>query len=334
VSALTEWLVDQVAGRAMGAIGYRIVQGGQYHATRDIDASMFAALQDGAANDPEHMPQALHLVAALRRSFPAARHIACFDTAFHAAMPTVARRLPIPRRYDALGLRRHGFHGLACMSVMNELARLGEPGARGRVVIAHLGSGGSITAVADGNSIDSTMGLTPAGGIMMSSRSGDVDPGLAFQLFQAECLSPEQIQHMLNHESGLLGVSGITGDLQQLLAIEADDPNAADAVAMFCYQASKAICAMAGALGGIDTLVFSGGVGEHLAPLRARICVSLGFIGVTLDDAANVRHAALVSAPDGAVEVRVIHVDEQAVIAAEVRALIGSSVAIDAARAQ
>ena len=220
--------------------------------------------------DPEHLPLEIELIEAFRQRHPRLPQVACFDTAFHRTMPRVARLLPIPRRYEAAGVRRYGFHGLSYAFLMEELARLGDPAAtKGRVILAHLGNGASLAAVRDGKSIDTSMGFTPTAGLVMSTRSGDLDPGLVSYLARTEQMSAAQFQEMVNHESGLLGVSEISSDMRDLLAREADDVRAAEAVALFCYQAKKWIGSFAAALGGLDTLVFAGGIGEN-APLDPR----------------------------------------------------------------
>ena len=321
---LTDWLVEHVAPGSLAAIGHRVVHGGPgYWVPRLLDAAIRQDLHKLTPFDPQHLPLELLMIDTLAQKFPAAPQVACFDTAFHHAMPRLARIVAIPRRYEAIGVRRYGFHGLSCAFLVDELERLaGQPAAHGRVVLAHLGGGASITAVLDGKSVDTSMGMTPAGGLPMSSRSGDLDPGLAWYLERTEQLSPKQFNHMVNHDSGLLGISETSGDMQVLLAAEKADVRAAEAVALFCYQARKTVCAMAGALAGIDTLVFSGGVGEHAAPVRARICDGLGFLGIVLDPARNANDAAVISADDSAVSVRVIHTDEQRMIARQVGQLL------------
>jgi acetate kinase len=234
-------------------------------------------------------------------------------------MPRVASLLPIPRRYEAAGVRHYGFHGLSYEFLMEELARLGDPAAtKGRVILAHLGNGASLAAVRDGKSIDTSMGFTPTSGLVMSSRSGDLDPGLVFYLARTEHMSVSQFQEMVNHASGLLGVSEISSDLRDLLARESDDVRAAEAVALFCYQAKKWIGSFAAALGGLDTLVFAGGIGENAALIRKRICDGLGFLGIELDQKRNAKNASLISTDGGLVAVRVIRTDEEIMIARSV----------------
>jgi acetate kinase len=322
---LMDWLGEQVDAAALSAIGHRVVHGGPgYWEPQVLNPGMRQDLQALTAFDPEHLPLELLLIDKLTQKFPTVPHIACFDTAFHHDMPRVARMVPIPRRYEAHGVRRYGFHGLSCAFLMEELGRVaGRTAAQGRVILAHLGGGASITAVREGNSIDTSMGMTPAGGLPMATRSGDLDPGLACYLARTEQLSAKQFNHMVNHDSGLLGVSQTSGDMRVLLAAQGDDVRAAEAVALFCYQARKTVCAMAGALEGADTLVFSGGIGEHAAEVRARICEGLGFLGIRLDPQRNDAHAAVISSDHSAVTVRVIHTDEQRMIAGQVRQVLG-----------
>jgi acetate kinase len=227
--------------------------------------------------------------------------------------------LPLPRRYEAQGVRRYGFHGLSYAFLMEELARLGDPAATtGRVILAHLGSGASLAAVRDGKSIDTSMGFTPAAGLVMGTRTGDLDPGLVYYLQHSENMTPVQFQHMVNHESGLLGISEISSDMQDLLRREGDDVRAAEAIALFCYQAKKWIGSFAAALGGLDTLVFAGGIGEHAPSVRARICEGLGFLGVELSEARNRESAPAITTEARRVSVRVIHTDEELMIARSV----------------
>jgi acetate kinase len=269
--------------------------------------------------DPEHLPDEILLIEAFQRRFPHLPQVACFDTAFHHDLPRVARLLPIPRRYEAQGVRRYGFHGLSYTFLMGELARLdGADAARGRVVLAHLGNGASLAAVHHGKSIDTSMSFTPAAGVPMSTRSGDLDPGLGSYLASTEHVSPEQFGKMVNFESGLLGISETSSDMRELLDCEARDERAAEAVMLFCYQVKKWIGAFTAALGGIDTLIFAGGIGENAPNVRARICDGLGFLGIDLDQLRNAESEPLISSDAGRVKIRVIRTDEELVIARSV----------------
>jgi acetate kinase len=272
------------------------------------------------ALDPGHMPAELTLAEALQRRYPRLPQLLCFDTAFHHDLPRVARLLAIPRRYEAQGVRRYGFHGLSYQFLLGELARVAGPdAAHGRVILAHLGNGASLAALRHGRAVDTSMGFTPSAGLVMGSRSGDLDPGVAGYLARSEGMSAEQFDRMVNFQSGLLGLSETSADMRDLLAREHDDVRAAEAIALFCYQAKKYIGAYAAALGGLDTLVFSGGIGENGPVIRQRICAGLGFLGIELHDQANGENAGLVSAPGAAVAVRVIATDEEAMIARSVR---------------
>jgi acetate kinase len=265
------------------------------------------------------LPAEIELIEAFRRRHPKLPQIACFDTAFHRTMPRVAKLLPIPRRYDVKGVERYGFHGLSYAYLVEELARLGDPAAtKGRVILAHLGNGASLAAVRDGKSIDTSMGFTPTAGLVMSTRSGDLDPGVAPYLARTEQMTTKQFYEMVNHESGLLGVSEISSDMRDLLAKEAADMRAAEAVALFCYQAKKWIGSFAAALGGLDTLVFAGGIGENASPVRARICDGLGFLGIEVNESHNAANAEVISTDASRATVRVIRTDEELMIARSV----------------
>jgi len=272
------------------------------------------------------MPREIELIEALQRAYSKVPHVACFDTAFHRSMPGVATQLPIPRRYAQRGVQRYGFHGLSYTFLMQELTRIaGVAAGCGRVILAHLGSGASLAAVQGGRCIDTSMGFTPAAGLVMGTRSGDLDPGLMSFLAHAESMNAEQFQTMVNHESGLLGVSETSGDVRDLLDRELEDPRAREALALFCYQAKKWIGSFAAVLGGVDTLVFAGGIGENAAPLRRRICDGLQFLGIEIDELKNQRNAPQISPDRAAVAVRVIHTDEEIIIADLTAGVLGET---------
>jgi len=318
VGELVNRLEAEPAWASVRAVGHRVVHGMKHTQPERITPKLLAALRRVTPYDPDHLPRELALIEAFRRRHPKLPQVACFDTAFHRTMPPVAKRLPIPRRYEARGVERYGFHGLSYAYLMEELARVDPAGARGRVILAHLGSGASLAAVRDGASVDTSMGFTPAAGLVMATRTGDVDPGLVYFLARTERMTAARFQRMVNHESGLLGVSGTSADVRDLLAKEARDPRAADAIALFCYQAKKWIGSFAAALGGVDTLVFAAGIGENAAPIRERICDGLGFLGIELDRTRNGRNAALISTDEGRVKVRIIRTDEELMIARSV----------------
>jgi acetate kinase len=324
VGSLLDWLEAQQAFASVKAVGHRVVHGMRHSEPEQVTPALLDELHRITPYDPDHLPLEIELIEAIRQRCPGLSQVACFDTAFHRTMPRVASLLPIPRRYEAAGVRRYGFHGLSYEFLMEELARLGDPGAtKGRVILAHLGNGASLAAVSDGKSIDTSMGFTPASGLVMSSRSGDLDPGLVSYLARTEQMSAAQFQEMVNHASGLLGVSEISSDLRDLLARESDDVRAADAVALFCYQAKKWIGSFVAALGGLDTLVFAGGIGENAPLVRERICDQLGFLGIELNKGRNADNASLISTDGGRVAVRVIRTDEEIMIARSVIRVLG-----------
>jgi acetate kinase len=280
---------------------------------------MVAELHQLLPFDPDHLPEEILLTEAFHHRFPDLVQVACFDTAFHHNLPRVAQLFPIPRRYEAQGVRRYGFHGLSYAFLMEELARVAGPqAAAGRVILAHLGNGASLAAVYQGKSMDTSMGLTPAGGIPMSTRSGDLDPGLVWYLARTEKTTANKFNEMVNFQSGLLGISETSSDMHDLLEIETTDVRAAEAVALFCYQVKKMIGAFAAALGGLDTLVFAGGIGENAPVIRARICAGLEFLGIELEEKLNSASATVISAQASRVTVRVMHTDEEWMIAKSV----------------
>jgi acetate kinase len=310
--AVLRWLDSTRLRASVRRVGHRIVHGGlKFTAPTLLDDEVVRELRQLVELSPDHLPAEIALVERFRSQLPQARHVACFDTAFHRNLPRVAQLLPLPRRYDAKGIRRFGFHGLSYAYLVEQL------GTRGRLVLAHLGNGSSLAAVRDGKCLDTTMAFTPAAGVPMSTRTGDLDPGIGPYLARTEKLSAEEFQRMVNHESGLLGISETSSDMRDLLAREGDDVRAAEAVEMYCYQIAKTIGALAVVLSGLDTLVFTGGIGEHAAPVRARICERLGFLGVTLDLRANEANDEVISTAASKVGVRIVATDEQLMIARE-----------------
>lgn len=321
---LMEWLQTKVAFTDIVAVGHRIVHGGpKYHKTVIATDEVLSELRTLVAFDPQHMPIELELVAVFRETLPEAQQVLCFDTAFHHDLPTRSRLLPIPRHFEAEGVRRYGFHGLSYAFILEELRRVeGEAAANGKVIVAHLGSGASLAALQNGKPIDTTMAMTPTSGIPMSTRSGDLDPGLGLYLSRILGYDADQFNHMVNYESGLLGISETTADMKKLLEIEHEDHRAKDAADIFCYQVKKSIGSFASALGGVNTLVFTGGMGEHAPKIRARVCEGLDFLGIIIDDARNQEGARLISADGSPVGVHVIHTDEAVTIARETVRLI------------
>jgi acetate kinase len=329
VKRVLQALRAQSSGSAPDAIGHRVVHGMLHTQPERVTARLTEELRRIIPFDPEHLPREIEIIEAMQSEYPQVPQVACFDTAFHRGMPVEATLLPIPRRYSARGVQRYGFHGLSYTYLMQELARLGDAAAsKGRVVLAHLGSGASIAAVLDGRSIDTSMGFTPTAGLVMGTRTGDLDPGLMSYLIKEDLLSPTQFQALVNHESGLLGISETSADVRDLLQREAQDARARDALAIFCYQAKKWIGAYVAALGGIDTLVFAGGIGENSAAVRRRICEGLQYCGIEIDATQNDLHSEQIST--GRVTVRVIRTDEESVIAGLTAALLGMTTEKDA----
>ena len=316
---LIDWLEAQDSFASVRAVGHRVVHGMKHIQPEIVTQDLLDELHRIRPYDPDHLPREIELIEAFRRRHPKLPQVACFDTAFHCTMPRVAKLLPIPRRFDAKGIQRYGFHGLSYAYLMEELARLGDPtAATGRVILAHLGNGASLAAVRDGKSMDTSMGFTPTAGLVMSTRSGDLDPGLAPYLARTEQMTTPQFYEMVNHRSGLLGVSEISSDMRDLLAQEAGDVRAAEAVALFCYQAKKWIGSFVAALGGLDTLVFAGGIGENSPLVRARICEGLSVLGIELNESRNAQSAGVISTNASRAKVRVLRTDEELMIARSV----------------
>lgn len=323
---LIDWLEQQVGLTDVSAVGHRVVHGMNHTEPERISTALLDELRGISDYDPEHLPGEIELIEAFRQRYPQLLQVACFDTAFHCTLPRAARRLPIPRRFDAMGIQRYGFHGLSYAYLMQSLAQVaGVQAAQGRVILAHLGNGASIAAVRDGRSIDTSMGFTPAGGLAMGTRSGDLDPGVAWYMMQREQLTSRQFNHLINHESGLLGMSETSSDMRDLLLQESGDVRSAEAVEVFCYQVKKWIGAFAAALGGLDTMVFAGGIGEYAAVVRARICAGMEFLGIEIEEESNAQNAAVISTKTGRVAVRILHTDEEVMIAKSVCGILGLS---------
>ena len=322
---LLKRLAETTGAAGFRAVGHRVVHGGPRYAEPQVmTLDMMEELKRIIPLAPEHLPDEIALIVALSERFPRLRQVACFDTAFHRDLPRVARLLPIPRRYEAAGVRRYGFHGLSYECLMEDLACIAGPEtANGRIILAHLGHGASLAAVRGGRCIDTSMAFTPAAGLVMGRRSGDLDPGVVAYLASTEGMTAQQFHELVNHRSGLLGLSEISSDMRELLALENTDQRAADAVALFCYQAKKWIGAFAAALGGLDTLVFAGGIGENAPLVRARICDGLDFLGIEVNEPRNAENAPLISSEAGRVAVRVMRTDEELMIATSVCRVLG-----------
>lgn len=323
--ALTDWFREYYRNRVVRAVAHRIVFGRDQREPVVIDDDLLAKLDSYRQFDPDHLPGEIDLVRAFREFLPNAIPVACFDTAFHATLPELATIIPIPERYRARGIRRYGFHGLSYTYLMDRLFTSDPEKARGKVILAHLGSGSSMVALGNGKPIDTTMGFTPAAGLVMSTRSGDIDPGVAWYLLKQEGLSPDSFNDMINHESGLTAISGKSGDMQQLLVDAKSDSAAALAIELYCYQAKKCIGSYAAALGGLDLIVFTGGIGEHAPEVRASICGGLEFLGIQIDASANEGNNDVISSGDSKVLVRVMRTNEELAMAMQVKQLLDVS---------
>jgi acetate kinase len=318
------WLRQHEISRVLDAVGHRVVHGGiRYTRAQPITPEMEAELDRLGKFDPEHLPYAIEVIRTMRETYPGITQVACFDTAFHRQMPLVAQMLPLPRTLFDAGIVRFGFHGISYEFLIQELTRIaGANAVGGRVIIAHLGNGASMVAIRDRRSIDTTMGFMPAGGLMMSSRSGDLDPSVLLYLLQEKGLSPADVNKMVNREAGLLGVSGIAADMRKLLAEEATNPRAAEAISLFCYTAKKFLGALTAILGGLETLIFTAGIGENAPIIRQRICQNMECLGIQLDPGRNEQNAPIISSEHGRVTVRVMKTNEELMIARAVYQIV------------
>lgn len=317
VQQLLERLAEEIARSPLAGVGHRIVHGGPHFSDpQPVTAALVTSLRTLVRFAPNHLPDEIELIESMDRQRPGTPQIVCFDTAFHAELPDVARRLAVPERYAADGIRRYGFHGLSYTFLMDELRhRIGAAAAAQKIVLAHLGNGSSLAAVRNGRSVDTSMGFTPIGGVVMSTRSGDLDPGVVTYIARTTGFDPDQVEHELSHRAGLAALSGGTADMRELLAREAHDDRCRIAVHSYCYGVRKQIGAYAAALGGIDVLVFSGGIGERAAAVRSRICEELRFLGIEIDARRNAADAPVISTQTAAVAVHVVPTDEEVVIA-------------------
>ncbi len=317
-SGLIESLKEQIGDRQLVGIGHRVVHGGlrlQDHCV--IDEKVMAELRAAVPLDLAHLPGEIELIEAMGKAFAGVPQVACLDTAVFKGLAEVAKIWPIPRRYYEAGVRRLGFHGLSYTYLIGALGP-----NRGKIVLAHLGNGASMAAVSGLEVVDTSMGLTPLGGLVMGTRPGDLDPGLVVHLMREEKKRPEEMEEFLSKECGLKGIGGVA-DMRTLLAARDTDKRAAEAVDIFCRQAKKFIGAYAAAIGGLDTLVFSGGIGENSPQVRAEICAGLEFLGVELDEQSNERNSAEISKRNARVVVRVIRTNEELVMANIVLDLLG-----------
>jgi acetate kinase len=316
-AGLIAYLKERVGTGTIAGIGHRVVHGGVHLVeNRVVDDGLMAELRKAQPLDLAHLPREIALIESFRGAFGSLPQVACFDTGFHRDMPGIAKLLPIPRKYGDEGIRRFGFHGLSYTYLMKQLAVVaGAEAANGRVILAHLGSGASMAAVRGGKPVDTTMGFTPTSGLVMGTRPGDLDPGLLVYLMRARKMSADEMDRFISGECGLLGVSGTSSDVRDLISQRATDPRAAEALDLFCYQARKFIGALYAVLGGLDTLVFSGGIGEHSPEMRAGICDGLDCFGIGVDATRNAAGRDVISVEGACVVVRVIPTDEEVVIA-------------------
>ena len=313
---LIDWLEKREHFDSVKAIGHRIVHGMKHTEPELVTDDLLNELKKISAFDPEHLPEEIKLIEVFKSRYPELKQIACFDTSFHTSMPVVAKLLSIPRRYYEMGIQRYGFHGLSYAYLMEELKCLtGEETAKGKIILAHLGSGASLAAVKDGKSMDTSMGFTPTSGLPMGTRTGDLDPGVAWYLMQHEKLTPKEFNHLINQESGLLGISETNSEMRELMKIEDTDNRAKEAIELFCYQTKKWIGSFAAVLGGLEVLVFSGGIGENSPEVRSKICDNLEFLGIELDEIKNMNNEPVISTEISKVKVHVIKTNEELMIA-------------------
>ena len=321
---MISWLSEHGFLAQLGAAGHRLVHGGpRYKDPQRITPEFLTEIGQLVPLDPDHLPAAIRGIQFIARKFPELPQVACFDTAFHGGLPKVARMYALPGDLYDRGILRYGFHGLSYEYIAGELRTLEGKLANGRVIIAHLGSGASMVAVKDGKSMDTSMGFTPLEGLVMATRSGDVDPGALLYLLEQEKISAKELDVILNKKSGLLGVSAKSGDMRALLNEMQTDVGAEEAVNLFCYRAKKYIGAYAAVLGGLDLLVFAGGIGERAPFVRKRICDGLDFLGIRLDAALNGANAPLISSSESRVKIRVIKTNEDLMIVRHVRHVLG-----------
>jgi acetate kinase len=317
VTTLLGWLKDNDYLTNLDAVGHRIVHGGtEYNEPHLVTSKLMKTLTKLVPFVPDHLPQELKVINVIGKNYKDLKQVVCFDTSFHRNMPRLAQIYALPRFLSSEGAIRYGFHGLSYEYILDKLRKGdGNKIAEGRIIIAHLGSGASMVAIKNGKSIDTTMGFTPTGGLVMSTRSGDLDPGVILYLLKEKGLSLSEVSEMVNRRAGLLGVSGESSDMKELLEKEVENPNAAEAVGLFCYQAKKFLGALTAVLGGVDTLVFTGGIGENGAPIRERICKDMEFLGIYLDPVRNKKNISIISRADSPVTVRVIKTNEELMIA-------------------
>ena len=314
VEVLIQWVKKQKDFEQAICIGHRMVHGMKHTQAKIIDEDLLNELNQISDYDPDHLPAEIEMVRLFKKHFPSLMQVACFDTAFHTTIPAVAKTFAIPQNYYDEGIQRYGFHGISYSFLMQELKKQNEAEANGKVILAHLGNGASLAAVKEGKCVDTSMGFTPAGGIPMSTRSGNVDPGVAWYLMQ-KGMNAKDFNNLINHQSGLLGISGISSDMQDLLHLEKENKDAALAINIFCYQIKKYIGAYTSVLGGLDTLVFSGGIGENAPAIRSRICNDFSYLNIHLNEEKNNENQWQISNEESKVKVYVIPTNEELKIA-------------------
>jgi acetate kinase len=318
------WSDDYLAGGTLAAVGHRVVHGGRdFVSPVEVTDATLEALAALTPLAPLHQPRCLSPIRTIKSLRSGLKQIACFDTAFHHGLAPPVSRFAIPRRFEEIGIRRYGFHGLSFEFIAGRLAQISPSLVASRTVVAHLGNGASLCAMREGRSVDTTMGLTPLDGLMMGTRCGVIDPGVLLYLQQQQGMSVDDVQHMLYQESGLVGVSGLSADMRVLLA--SDDPRAAEAIDLFTFCVAREIAAMANTLGGLACLVFTGGIGEHSKQIRQQICDRLQWLGVRLDPSANDRADQRVGAEDSTVDIRIIPTSEETTIARHCAAKLSDS---------
>jgi len=315
VAAFIKWLKSNGRSYPLAAIGHRLVQGGAEHRQPEvITGELIQDLNEFIYLAPNHLPDELKAIKAFQSAFPDTTQVACFDTAFHKDMPSYAQHYPLPDIYRKKGLIKYGFHGLSYQYILQKLTKENPLVTQQKIIIAHLGNGASMAAVKNGISVETTMGVSPIGGLVMGTRSGDLDPGVLLFMLNQDKLTANQLEDLLSKNSGLKAIAG-TGDIQELLKAEPGDPKAAEALTVFCYGAKKFIGALAAAMGGLDMLVFTGGIGENSAIIRERICEGLEFIGIDLDKAGNLKNEELISNRKSRATVHVIKTNEELMMA-------------------
>lgn len=325
IAEIVNWIDKSLDRTKIIALGYRVVQGGPGHIMpQAVDANLLEDLETYIYLAPNHLPKEIKLMKAFGIEFQTIPHIACFDTFFHRDMPGVAKFYALPSKYRDMGLQRYGFHGLSCESIIQQLLEEDDDVANQKIIIVHLGSGCSITAIDKGRSRDTTMGISPIGGLVMATRSGDLDPGAILFMLKQEEISVDQLDFLLSTQSGLKAIAGV-GDMKQIIAARDSRIESGEALEIFCYQAKKHMGALAAAIGGIDLLVFCGGIGENAALVREKICADMEFMGIGLNCVANHSNEKNISSFGNKVYIRIMETDEQDIIARHMQNILANN---------